>query len=328
MRVPFLRTVQNGFYPSISYQAHNLAEKYSVPLWTRQPTSLQVDTTIRKCPLNCVYCNVQDNFIPENPERFDLPLPTIEHVCKEISGLRWRLEYAYPYMNSDPLCDLRLHEIAKVLKKELKCLTLLSTNGVLWKRRDLLRDRNLNDVYFTFSADNGLLYEKVHGKPFFQEALKTIVWLEHNRFWNQRVGVRYILFRENKQGLAGWQELFEGLLQEVRPLHFSFETRLKSYGLKDTVDPLLQHYYKRQQEFFASKKLPCNCFHNLAVSYTGEIMQCCDLPYKYSWGHVEEVDIEEVWQKRLEIGLNHPGCRGCNQKNRDWRSLFEKYVWN
>ena len=49
--------------------------------------------------------------------------------------------------------------------------------------------------------------------------------------------------------------------------------------------------------------------------------------YKHNYGHVEETDILEAWHKKLDIGLNHSACHGCNLKNPEWQQIFEEYVW-
>ena len=139
------------------------------------------------------------------------------------------------------------------------------------------------------------------------------------------LGVRYILFKGNASGLVGWFKLFKGFELEVRPLHFGVN-RVVSKAL-GVADDLVSYYRRKKVEYYIKHKYPCNCLHNLAVGFNGEVMQCCDLPYKYSFGHVEEVDLLEVYYKRLERGLDVEGCRGCNQKNPFWRELFEDYVW-
>jgi MoaA/NifB/PqqE/SkfB family radical SAM enzyme len=259
--------------------------------------------------------------------QIDLPISVISELCDKINSAGWRIYYAYPFMNSDPTCDQQLPEVIKLLKKKLKSHTLVSTNGVLYSRRHLLRDRNLNSVQFTFSAATPKLYEKVHGKPLYSEALKTINWLLKNKYWHQHVGVRYIAYKGNLHELPTWSRMFKDLQREVRPLHFSPD-RQTSDQLKDVEQPIMKMLYTRQQEHYRRNELPCGCFHNLSISYKGEVMQCCDLPYKYNWGHVSEVDLEEVRHKRLELGLNHEGCKTCNQKYAHWEQLFEKYVWN
>jgi MoaA/NifB/PqqE/SkfB family radical SAM enzyme len=323
MRVPLLRTFQDGVNFKRLNLRRKLYEKVQAPLWTRQPTSVQFDTTNRRCSLSCVYCNPQNTFINETG---DLPMSTMEHVLNEMRRNKMFVEWAHPFMNSDPLLDKRMPEITKMIYKNLKCQILTSTNGVLYNRRHLLRDPYLHDVCFTISAATPETYNKVHGKPLFDQAVKTVFWLQKNKFWNQRVYLRYILFGGNIHELDAWRKKFHMFPQEIRPLHFGGD-RATSNKLRNALDKNMEQYYDYKQHVYMRDQLPCNCFHNLAIGYDGSFMQCCDLPYKYSWGHVEEIDLQETWQKRLELGLNHPACRECNQKNLKWKELFEKYVW-
>lgn len=320
------RIAQDGVYPILRRMHHRVSTKLTKqpPLWAVQPTSLQLDTTNRKCSLNCVYCNPQAHFIKYGVG--DLSLNTIRHVLNELKRNKVTIHLAYPFMNSDPLLEKRLPTITKMIKKTLHSKILVSTNGVLYNRRFLLRDPNINDVCFTISASDADTYLKVHGKPFFGKALKTLRWLTHHKFWNQRIQVRYILFRQNVHSLPEWQTMFSQYTQEIRPLHWG-ETRQKSTTLQDNETLVLDAYRKIQQEKFRTHKLPCNCFHNLAISFDGKLMQCCDLPYEQNWGHIEEIDLMETYWKRLDLGLNHPGCWGCNQVNPEWKQLFEEYVW-
>lgn len=324
MRLPLLRTVQYGLNFKRLNMRRKLFEKIQAPLWTCQPTSIQFDTTNRRCSLSCVYCNPQNSFIKESG---DLPISTIEHVVNEMHQNNMLVEYAHPFMNTDPLLDKRMQTITKMIYKKLKCQILTSTNGVLYSRRHLLRDPYLTDVCFTISAATPETYNKVHGKPLFDQAVKTVFWLQKNKFWNQRIWLRYILFGDNMHELEAWKEMFQMFPQEVRPLHYGGD-RTTSNRLKNALTKNMKDYYNRQQQNFAKNNMPCNCFHNFSVGYDGSFMQCCDLPYKYNWGHVEEIDIQETWQKRLDLGLNHPGCKECNQKNAEWKALFEKYVWS
>jgi len=321
----FERTIQNGSHSAIRYTKSFLRKHlYLRPLWTVQPCSLQLDTTNKKCTLNCVYCNPQASFIKYGIG--ELPLSTIESVADELCRNKIQINDVYPFMNSDPLLEIRLPAIVNLLKKKLQCLILVSTNGVLYSRRHLLRNRDINDVCFSISAADESTYNYVHGKPLFQNVLKTIDWITQNKFWNQRIQLRYILFKENVDNLGKWQKLFKGYIQEVRPLHWG-ETREQSDQLRDSEHPLLKHYRELQLRKFKRLRAPCNCFHNLAISFDGKFMQCSDLPYEYNWGHIEEIDLMETWRKRLDLGLNHEACRSCNQMNPDWKQLFEKYVW-
>jgi len=323
--VLFERTIQNGFRSALQYTRSLVRKRLDYPpLWASQPVSLQLDTTNQKCTLNCVYCNPQASFIKYGTGK--LPLSTINYVIDELAENHVQIAYVYPFMNSDPLLETRLPTIVRMVKKKLGSLILISTNGVLYKRRHLLRNRDINDVCFTVSASDPVTYEQVHGKPLFHSVLNTLTWISWHKFWNQRIQLRYILFKDNVQSLAKWQNLFKDYSQEIRPLHWG-KTREKSDKLRDSEHPLLTHYQKMQIQKFQRLRVPCNCFHNLSISFDGKLMQCCDLPYENNWGHVEEIDLMETWRKRLDLGLNHPACKSCNQVNPEWKTLFEKYVW-
>jgi len=317
--------IENGINSTLFRAINKVKTKTAnKPMWAFQPSSLQLDTTNKRCTLNCVYCNPQNLFVDSG--QGDLPLETIDYIVNELKRNKFLVNNFYPFMNSDPLLETRLPAIVEMAKKALHCSTLISTNGVLYSRRHLLADKNINDVCFTVSAATNELYEKIHGKPLFDNVLATISWLKRNKHWNQRINLRYILFGQNLHELESWKKLFSEFNQEIRCLHCGGD-RNQSNTLE--VDNRVIEKYRRDKfTALVEGGEPCNCFGNLAISYDGRIMQCCDLPYEHNWGHVEEVDLAEVWNKRLDIGLDHPGCRGCVQKNPHWRELFEKFVWN
>jgi sulfatase maturation enzyme AslB (radical SAM superfamily) len=293
------------------------------PMWACQPVSLQIDTTNRRCPLDCVYCNPQHNFI-ENVG--DLPISTIEHVAKELERNGIFINYARPWMNTDPTVENRLPEICAILKKHLGCRIDLFTNGVLFNRRHMLVDKNVDDIRFTISASNDKLYAEVHGRPLFSKAVETLYWVKSNKLPHQRIWVNFILFDKNAHDLTNWQTLFGEFKQNVRVLHYG-EDRKTSTVIAKGSEELLKKYRKNMIERIIAQERPCTCFENMSISYDGKFMQCCDVSYEHNWGHVEEIDIKEAIAKRLDVGLNHKGCKGCIQKNPHWKELFEKYVW-
>lgn len=322
MKVPFLRTVANGVYTPVREIAFKTRDKLKAPrLWACQPTSLQLDRKNCKCQLNCVACNPQNHFIKETGE---LPFSSINSVVDQLCQRRIRLTWAYPFMNTDPTLDDQLPEVAKLLKKRLHCRTLVSTNGVSFGKRHLLRSRDIDVVAFTICGVDNPSYTTYHRKPFFNQATATLRWLQANKFWKQHLQVRYILYSGNADNLARWQTIFGEFDQEIRPLH-SGDNRQVSKALEQQ-NSLLEFYRKKQITMFIENEIPCNCFHNLSVSFDGRLMQCCDLPYSQNFGHVEEIDVLEAYRKRLDRGLDVEGCRSCTQKNPFWHELFEKYA--
>lgn len=293
------------------------------PLWAVQPMSLQIDTH-SACSLRCKYCNPQACYV-ENVSQRILPMSTLDRLLEMLSEKKVFINYARPWMNGDPLLELRLKEINKKIKKALGARIDIFTNGVEYKNRHLLHDSNINDIRFTISAANEELYNTVHGRPKFSEALKTLEWVTRHKYFYQRLWINFILFDENAHNLADWQKMFQNYRQDVRCLHFG-EGRNQSKQLTD-FDVELK---TRRDAFFRSieqQEKPCPCFGNMAISSEGKMLQCCDVDYKFNWGHIEEIDVMEAYRKRLDAGLNHIACRNCNQKNPHWKELFEKYVW-
>lgn len=235
--------------------------------------------------------------------------------------------HVYPFMNSDPLLEKRLPEITMLAKKTFGAYVMVSTNGVRYDNRELLNDMNLDEVSFTISAASPETYLKVHGRPLFGWVNKTLEWLTRNKHPDLRVGVRYILLDLNLSDLEAWKKRYSGYPQEIWSFHYGDSREASRKFAVAEEHPVIKFYREQRVQHFIEGRYPCNCFHNLAVGVHGEIMQCCDLPCSYNWGNIDEVDLEEVWMKRLELGLNHEGCRSCSMKNPFWRELFEKYVW-
>lgn len=294
-----------------------------VPAWASgKPVSLQLDTQIR-CTLKCVYCNPQTCFV-NKVERVDLPISDIKRVLQDLKNNKVFLSYCLAYMNGDPLLEQRLPEITKLIDKELGCPIDVFTNGVETKNVNLLLNSRLSDIRFTISASNSLVYKTVHGADRFFDALETLEIVDKNKRRFQRVGVNFVLFDKNVHNLNNWKHRFRLFDQEIRVLHYG-DSRDTSKELMDN-DLLISAYRLAFYNRLIEHERPCACFGNMAIGVNGCLLQCCDTPYNYNYGNVQEIDLLEAWQKRLDIGLNAEGCKGCVQKNPHWKELFEKYV--
>ena len=294
---------------------------YGKPMWADQPVSLNLDTQNR-CSLRCEYCNPQNLFVKEYSM---MPLSALDRLLSVLEENKKLIVYVCAEGNGDPLFEPRMPEMCKLIKQKLRARIDVFTNGVEFQNRRFLYTPLLDDIRFTISATNRSLYAKVHGRDRFNDAIKTLQWFTDNKFFHQRLWVNFVLYRRNTHDLANWQNLFRGYYQDVRPLHLG-DSRKQSSKL-DSSEEILNYHRKLFVDTMVKHEIPCSVFHGIGVSAYGTYMQCIDLPYEYNWGHIEEIDILETYRKRLDIGLDYPGCRGCNQKNPYWRELFEKYVW-
>ncbi|MCW4015311.1 MAG: hypothetical protein NWF06_02990, partial [Candidatus Bathyarchaeota archaeon] len=240
-------------------------------------------------------------------------MSAIEHLTGELKRNKVFINFARPFMNSDPTLEDRLPKICAIIKKNLGSRIDVFTNGVLYNKRHLLVDKNIDDIRFTISASNPVLYNEVHGKPLFSKAVETLNWVKNNKLWHHRIWVNFVLFEKNAHDLSNWQNMFAEFKQDIRVLHYG-EDRLTSTTVSRGSEALLRKYRKALINKLITYNRPCACFENMAISYDGRFMQCSDVSYEHNWGHVEEIDIMEKIAKRLDVGLNHEGCKGCTQK--------------
>lgn len=302
-------------------------QRKGYPLWIKQPLSINLDTQ-NACNLKCSYCNVQNSYI-EKPEV--MPLSTIQHVLNCFKNKKWRCSYVYCYLNGDPILEPRLPKITRMVKETLGVKTVVYTNGSIYENRRLLCDKNLDEVRFTISAATPETYRKVHGKPLFHDALKTVAWLNKNKYPKQRIFVNYILFEENFSELKAWKNLFRKYEQDVRPLHEAYsQTQSIKLG-KDGELTGIYYSYASNSDMRTKKYSgyrPCDCFASLTVDVHGNMLHCPTVNPQYHYGSVLENDIEVLWKRKVEVGVNGESCVGCTMKRPDWKELFQKYVWN
>jgi len=81
-----------------------------------QPTALQLDTTNRRCSLNCCFCNPQNRFIDEVG---DLPLNTIKYICDELNRKKIRVLKSEDVMLGDGLAETTGIETAFVIASDV-----------------------------------------------------------------------------------------------------------------------------------------------------------------------------------------------------------------
>lgn len=297
-------------------------EKYTVfhgnPKWVDFPTTIQLDTH-NSCNLECIYCNPQGSY---NIPKGKMPFEMIEYILKYFEG--FEVDTFAPFLNGDGLLEERLPKITFLAKKYIPYTRVeVFTNGAAYENRHLLIDENLDTVRFTISAVSRETYEHVHGKPIYDRVMKTFNWFVDHKLPHQKLIVNFVLTGHNFTELESWKEHFRDYNQDIRPLHYGLgqESSLRSKGELSFKDTLKM----ADMDLKFSDDRPCMCFHNLSVSWRGEILQCPIVSYDYNYGSVGEVDFLDVWKKRFENGLDYSYCKSCVWKDPDWRDIFKKY---
>ena len=298
---------------------------HNKPMWLKHPNNIQFDTQ-NICNFKCLYCNPQGTFIKEHGQ---LPLESINKVLKYARKHHWFINRISPFMNGEPLLEPRLREIMAAVKKETGARIGIYTNGSVTKNRGLLLDKNLDMINFTVSAATPETYMKIHNSDYFDEVIENIEWLTKNKRLNQRIRIVYVLCKENIDELELWKLMFRNYDQMIRPIHDAEDVKPQSKQAEGNTTFTLYHEKASQRiypkNFQYELDSPCPAWNCLGIGVKGEIMHCMDLPYEFNYGNIADVDLNEAWQKRNHVGLDHGGCRECKMKNPQWRSIFEKY---
>lgn len=304
-----------------------ISQKLRGPIWTRHPSTLQLDTHNR-CNLNCTYCNVRAG------GSFDLPRgkmssKTIETVLEYFKG--FPLWSVAPFMNGEPLLDDRLPQICGLADELCHTSCLIDTNGTLWEQRRMLVHYNLRLVRFTISAVTPETYGKVHGKPLFEEAMCTFNWFRKHKLCSQTPWLHFITTKDNVHEVDRWVRTFRGVGRTVFPVHRSPQYQLESEATKtdELTEPFIVDAKNHRQPLRparSSKTTPCPNWSILAIGWNGEIMQCCDFPYKFNYGKVGEVDLLEAWQERNKNKMDNACCNDCFLRFPNWKKIMDRYV--
>lgn len=268
-----------------------------------------------RCNLKCIYCNVQGDY---NLEKGDMKLSIAETFFKELRDIRWNKtirEYR-PFVNGDPLMlsSDKFNSFLSLGRKYLyKSKNTIYSNGANSSKARMFLTPLLDEVHLTVSASTPITYEKIHGKPLFNEVLETYNMLIDN---DKPTYIHFIYNKYNENDLDNWKRMFSKANLMISPIHYSDneteslkvlddKTIKKSYEISNTNNPEILYFWH-----------PCNCYNNLSISWMGEYLQCPNVHYKYNYGLVGETPIKEYWNNRADDKLQCDGCKNCNLKNK------------
>jgi MoaA/NifB/PqqE/SkfB family radical SAM enzyme len=235
-------------------------------------------------------------------------------------------------MNGEPLLDKRLPSLISTAKKYTGTQSVIDTNGAATQNRDMLLHPDLKLVRFTISAASKETYRKVHGKDLFEEAVNNFFWFNKNKHPSQTAWLHFITTSQNEHEVDRWLKMFEGYGRTVFPVHVSplqqNSIKSKSAGWQPRPYAVLADGRKTTSKPVANSVYPCPCWSIMGISWRGEILQCCDYPYKYNYGKVGEVDLDEAWRERNRVGFDNDCCRSCSLKFTHGKELLKKYSRN
>jgi len=332
-------------HPKLRKFYRNFRERLNGPIWVKHPTNVQIDIH-NYCNLwmkgkGCIHCNVKPSGGWNLPRGW-MPTEMIEYIirywgkhgCKSVA----------PYINTEPLLDKRLPWICD-LTGECGMHVELDSNVTLYDNKKMLVHPVIKQVRCSFSATTKETYEIVHGADLFREAKATIEWFLKNRHPNQYPMLYFITDRYNEHELLPYIKKWKGKAHlTLFPLHEVDDIQKKS---DETKPSDLSYWDKLTQKIvgelpfqksrpidvfpdgnvkvrYFSDSHPCQGTHSFSVAWTGELLHCTDIPYKYNYGHIYDRDMLEVWHERNLAKIGHPACSVCNVKHPKHDEILRK----
>jgi len=310
--------------------------------WLDYPNVIQVDTSNKcgpqYCGILCEYCYPQHQIAKGIRPYMDMPMEGIEWIVDEMKRDGREMGFVDWFLNGDATTDDRLPDIYRLSKQRCPWLrTQNFTNGVLYEKRDMLVDQNLDMIAFTISAHTPNLYRKVHGGDRFNDAIKTLEWVLENRHKHQEVEVHMVLTRQNIHTTEEWYHFFSkypDLNRIISPLVASLDNKpsekaLDNLTLEDQENVIVDVAGERgrmwTRELIGDSK-PCVLWDNMSIDVEGYILQCCNWcdPTHINYGTIweamrEDCTLKEIWKERLANRMRNPLCRSCNMKHPGWR---------
>lgn len=341
-------------HPKLRELYRSVRERFRGPVWVRYPTNVQIDIhnycNLWMCGKGCIHCNVKPSGgwgLKRGVMPFDMVKHIIEywgaHGCKSVA----------PYINTEPLLQepllsegYTLRDVCDLTGKNGMHVEL-DTNGTLYKNREFLVHPALKQARITFSAMNRKTYELVHGADLFDDALNTINWFLKNRLECQYPILYFITNKYNQDELLPYIKKWQGKAHlTLFPLHEVDNIQTKSEETKPSDltywDKLTEKIvgevpYQKSRPIdiypngtaevrYFSDTHACQGSHSFSVAWTGELLHCTDIPYKYNYGHVYDRDMLEVWHERNLAKIGHPACSVCNVRHPQHDAILEKYL--
>lgn len=245
-----------------------------------------------------------------------------EEIMRQSRG---KINQVRPFLHGDPMCDAdRMPRFFELIKDITGAKIVVYTNGSIYRNRFFLSDERIDRIHFTISAATPETYLKVHGNPLFRNVVKTIRWVNENKYSHQKIVIQFVVCNLNAHEVSLWKDLFKDFELVVSPLHLGYNQNKSYAALEGTEwrDTIKQSTF----EGGMSQKLPCYIWNTMCITWDGTIILCCDAPPKFNYGKVGEISLEEAWEKRIQERMENDACKACKMKNRGWRNILEKWL--
>jgi hypothetical protein len=340
-------TKARDIYRSLKY-------RFIKPDWVYFPRNIQIDThnycNLWQCGTGCIHCNVKpmlnkkDRDKDWNLPRGVMPTEMIEQIITYWS--KHGSNSIAPYINGEPCLDERLPYICDFALKH-NMFVVIDTNGTVIKNKSFLIHRNLRQVRVTHSAISRETFKLVMGADLYKEAVMNITHFLKHKYENQYPMLYFITNRFNEHELLPFIKKWQGKAHLVIfPIHEVEGIQKKSTGTTQKKGQWAEFTKKITGQYPKQPSRPIDIFmdgrrtvryfghydtcqgtNSFSVAWTGELLHCTDIPYKYNYGHIKDhPDMLSIWRKRNLAKLDHPACKVCNVKSPDHDKILRKYL--
>lgn len=290
---------------------------YLKPVWLRGPEVIQMETH-NYCNENCIYCNNQNWDIP----RGRMSLQVAEDIFKQIPST---LENMFFHLNGDPMLDTRLPQFTALSKRYFPSVpTTIYTNASIWENRDLLLDRNLDNVHMTISAATSETYTAVHGLTLFDDVVKIAEWFHTHKRPDQKQVIHFVITNRNISELPRWKRQWKGYGQIVSPLHLGYEQQRSDDCIKGLDFKEIRQLGTWRG--WMARNMPCHLWNNLSISWKGDYMGCVHQSYDFNFGQFGKISLLGAWYLKVHNKMQNDSCEMCKCKAKGYRRILDKWL--
>jgi pyruvate-formate lyase-activating enzyme len=267
------------------------------------------------CNEHCLYCLVHNPLSTFKPNIKGLSLSLIENIMSQTVG--WNLGAILPHGWGEPLADPRMPEIFKIIRKYNKAPILMFTNGTICERRHLLME--CGEVNITISSATPEMYERIHGVPLYEEAVRTVEWLEAQPN-HPRIVLRFVIVKPNMHELEAWRQQWRRFPQVVTVAHVG------TYPSDPRASLAAPPEMEAHDIFHANPSRPCTFYGNLHINIDGDVDLCCmsaAAMHHLTFGNVKDTPLLDTWRARCANKMRNLDCERCRYRAHDWKRGLE-----
>jgi MoaA/NifB/PqqE/SkfB family radical SAM enzyme len=266
------KKIKNKKYIEYRNEWENVVKKHKVNDF---PINLDLET-ITACNLKCPFCSQKDNKTIIKLDDY-----YIDKIIEEIKDNIYACKLQY---RNEPLCDSRVFDIIKRLKKVNVLEVMFNTNGILLNKInvDKLIDSGIDKIIISVDTLDSKMYKKMRKGGDLYILLKNLEYLFKKNNNQITIRIQAVIKDQSIFSISEYKEYFQNKVDQIafnRYLNFDDHTELK-------------------EEFeFCCGQL----WQRLFILADGDIIPCCRAMKGFDeklkiLGNIKSNSIQEIWK--------------------------------